>query len=294
MKKKLISIGLMLILCLSMASVSGYAAENAAKPAKVYLVPGSYFTANGETAYHTLTTGAEKLTEAQEAEIYTENVYLATGDAGSALPAPEAGKDSRAFNGWWYTLDAVVTYTETVPQSKTDLFLYADWRAELSQPMDPVNPDGDVEEKLEHYMQVTHKDGSTEQIEMFVSVPDAANVFQRKQYYNEYFVLYPGDEIEFFHSGLYGSKEPVRVPQMVYGKYYIKLEGTAFTQTSHYLKVYDKVTGKEIGGDMTESQIPVFRCVADEAKYYRMFNKFYDSGGSYMIYMEWLQQYTVN
>lgn len=281
-----------LLVMVGMTSFTGYAAEPKDTATAVYLVPGSYYEA-GNKVLNTVTSGAEKLSEEQAAALFTENVYCATGAAGEKLPIPATTNDNVTFNGWWYTEHAEVTYTETVPKTTAPVFLYADWRAALSQPMNPVNPEEGIEKKLENYMEITHVDGSVEQIEIFVSVPDAANVFKRKQFYNEYFVLYPGDTFEFFLSGIYLGDGPQRVPQPVMGNYMVQLESTAYTTTRNYIRTLDKATGEEIGGKMKEGQIPFWKCIAPEARVYRMFNKFYDAGGSYFIYMEWLKQYTV-
>ena len=46
-----------------------------------------------------------------------------------------------SFNGWWAIVDATVTYFDVVPDVTESIYLYADWRADLSQRKDPVKPE---------------------------------------------------------------------------------------------------------------------------------------------------------
>lgn len=138
--KKMIALFTMLALSVSTFSfmLGASAADNAAESAEVYLVPGYYYDdTSGEKQYNTVT-GATKLTEEQEAAIFTENVYLA-GESGEVLPDPQSEREDWSFHGWWYTVDAEIVYTETVPDAGTeDVFLYADWRNDFSLPSEPV------------------------------------------------------------------------------------------------------------------------------------------------------------
>lgn len=251
-----------------------------AETATVYLVPGSYKDSNGETVYNTVA-GATKLTDGECTAIHTPNAYLCETEAGKALPAPATTKTGVTFNGWWTIEDAEVVYHDTLPEVTQTLFLYADWRAELSQPKDPVNPPEETQEVLKDYLEITRKKtGKTEKVGLFVSATDVPNAVQAGyggpvQFYNEWFYLSPGDTLKVYVSGVYGSQAagPMIAPQLRNGKEGTQLE---ISGTSN--------TGQFIRSSRTEEK--VFDCVATAEHPYRVYIKFYDAGGTMTIYME--------
>ena len=171
--KKILALALTSILLLGGAGVSASAAAPVraqADSGKIYLVPGTY-SADGTKAENTVASGADKLDKAACDKINTENAYLCTLAEGEELPAPASTRTDKqgnpyAFNGWWSIVDATVTYFEKVPAASETMFLYADWRADLSQRKDPVAPDeGDVV-LPKHYMSI--KRAATEKIHCLI------------------------------------------------------------------------------------------------------------------------------
>lgn len=260
----------------------------------MYLVPGYYYDdTSGEKQYNTVT-GATKLTEEQEAAIFTENVYLA-GESGEVLPDPQSEREDWSFHGWWYTVDAEIVYTETVPDAGTeDVFLYADWRNDFSLPSEPVPPPaGDEEETMRNYMRITHSDGDVEYIELFESVPDALNAYKKVQFYNEYFLFSPGDVVEFWVSGIYPGEGATRAPQTVVGSFSIKLESTDYSNTLAYLERVDPETGNPMYiNEPTDGAF--FRYHDEQAKVFRIYMRFHDGGGNLNVYLEHLPQYSAD
>lgn len=294
--KKMIALFTMLALSVSTFSfmLGASAADNATESAEVYLVPGYYYDdTSGEKQYNTVT-GATKLTEEQEAAIFTENVYLA-GESGEVLPDPQSEREDWSFHGWWYTVDAEIVYTETVPDAGTeDVFLYADWRNDFSLPSEPVPPPaGDEEETMRNYMRITHSDGDVEYIELFESVPDALNAYKKVQFYNEYFLFSPGDVVEFWVSGIYPGEGATRAPQTVVGSFSIKLESTDYSNTLDYLERVDPETGNPMYIN-EPSDGAFFRYHDEQAKVFRIYMRFHDGGGNLNVYLEHLPQYSAD
>lgn len=243
--------------------------------AAVYLVPGE----GGSVA------NAAKLSDGERQALFLETDAYLAGNAGAALPAAtttRTGADGAvlAFNGWWTIVDATVTYYETVPEVKEPTFLYADFRADLSQRKDPVNPPADAEVAVEHYLKIhraaTDKD---EIVGLFVSATDVPNAVQAGyggpvQFYNEWFELAPGDTMEVYVSGVYAPAAggPKIAPQERNFKLGVDLEYNSVNRTGDYLTQDGVVTR--------------YRCKASATHIYRIYIKFYDAGGWMTIYME--------
>ena len=296
MKKKIAILATLMLALVGIFSFAlpGIAQEGTASAGKVYLVPGIYYDAgvSGGKAYNTIDVGAEKLTAEQEAEIFVENVYFA-GETGSLLPEPSPDRPDWSFRGWWYTLDAEVAYTETVPETGAeDIFLYADWRNDFSLPSEPVPPAPEEEIQMRNYMRITHSDGTVEQIELFESVPDALNAYKKVQFYNEYFMLRPNDVVEFWVSGIYGD-EAKRAPQPVVGLFSIQLENTAYSSTVRYLQRIDPETGEAMYINKAADGA-YFRYIDEQAKVFRIYSRFHDAGGNLNVYLEHLPQYSAD
>ncbi len=296
MKKsmKIFTMGLAAALAFGMTAGSVAIAETsengaARDAAKIYLVPGEYAAVE---------TGATKLTEEQCAEIFTPNAYLCEVAAGEKLPAATTEREGYTFNGWWGIENATVTYYETVPSAAKTTFLYADFRTALSQPRDPIVPEEGAVQEYAHYMEVTRAaTGEKERIPLFVSGTDVPNAEQAGyggpvQFYNEWFQMSEGDDVQFFISRVYGNL-PVVAPQGVAGKRKITLENSGTSSTSSNIKclVKGEIPENAFSGDysVATNGEPALRCVRAGENNYRIYIKFYDNGGTMTIYMEKLK-----
>lgn len=192
-----------------MSRYSGDIAAAAESAGQVYLVPGEGNTLEGTP----LTAEEASALHMEEGE----KVYAA-GAAGSVLPTPATTKTDSlgagyVFNGWWTIMNAEVTYCETVPAVEETTFLYADFRAPLSQKRDPVAPSGGTGGSTpENYMRVTRAaTGEVELIPLYVSGTEVSNAEHAGhsgpvQWYNEWFVMEPGDTVSYWFSHLYGAQ----------------------------------------------------------------------------------------
>ncbi len=292
MKKsiRIITMGLAAALTLGMTAGSMATAETSeTDTAKLYLVPGEYAAVE---------TGATKLTDEQCKEIFTPNAYLCEAGAGEKLPVATTEREGYTFNGWWGIEDATVTYYETVPSIEKTTFLYADFRTALSQPRDPIVPDEGAVQEYEHYMEITRAvTGEKERIPLFVSGTDVPNAEQAGyggpvQFYNEWFQMSEGDDVQFFISRVYGNL-PVLAPQGVVGKRKITLENSGTSSTSSNIKclVKGEIPENAFSGDysIATNGEPALRCVREGENNYRIYIKFYDNGGTMTIYMEKLK-----
>lgn len=249
----------------------------------IYLVPGTY-TENGTVAENVISSGATKLTESECGEIFTDNAYICNLSAGDKLPVPQSTRkdkdgNSYSFNGWWTIVDATVTYFDTVPDTEETTFLYADWRADLSQRKDPVITDESTAVQPEYYMSILRKETQkTEIVRLYVSGTDASSALQfgygaPVQFYNDWFELSEGDEITVYTKGLGGSEKPCVSPIEVNGKCEITFDKSATenNDTADYL---------ERTGDTTVTY------TASETKHFRIYVKFYDEGATMTVYMQ--------
>ena len=286
--KKILALALtgILLTGVSGVAVSANASENNASSAEnaVYLVPGTYLE-EGIKVENVISSGAEKLSDEENLAIFTENAYLCTLAEGEELPQPSStrtDKDGNAysFNGWWTIVGATVTYFEAVPASSEKMFLYADWRADLSQRRDPVAPEEVPSVLPKHYMSVKRAStGESEIITLNIAGTDVPNAYDLGygapvQIYNDWFELNPGDEITVFTAGIEGSEEAVKAPVAVSGKSTITLEASALesNNTADYLEKADS-------GDKVV-------CKADRTAHYKIYIKFYDSGSTMTVYMQ--------
>ncbi len=259
--KKLLSIAMAtaLVATCATAAIGASAAEGAApapaqETAQVYLVPGSWYdAASKETKYNTVE-GLTALTTEEKQALHLEegpNVYKA-GAAGTELPDPVTEKKDKegepfVFQGWWYIENATVTYAETVPEVKEDLYLYADFRAALSQRHEPAAPTEQVGGGEKNFMLITHEDGTEDIVPLLVSGTDAWAVDDMGygtpvQFFNEYFTLRKNDRIKVYLTNIdpeNGDKEPVAYPKPLVGpsyKYFPNmLEASGSNRTSNYL-----------------------------------------------------------
>lgn len=259
--KKLLSIAMataLAVTCTAGIAAGTAAAEvtpaPAAETAQVYLVPGSWYDAAAKTTKYNTVEGATALSADEKTALHLEaapNVYKA-GAAGTTLPTPatthtDAEGEPFVFQGWWYIEDATVTYTETVPSVKEDLYLYADFRAALSQRHEPAAPTEQGGGGEKNFMLVTHEDDTTDVVPLLVSGTDAWAVDDMGygtpvQFFNEYFTLRKNDRIKVYLTNVdpeNGDAEPVAYPKLLVGpsyKYFPNaLEASGSNRTSNYL-----------------------------------------------------------
>ena len=265
-------------------------AENkAAEQNNLYLVPGTY-VADGDTVENVISAGAEKLTDEQCGKIFTPNAYLCTLTKGAKLPVPTSEKVDKdgtpyAFNGWWTIVDATVTYFETVPEITETTFLYADWRADLSQRKDPIVPDESTAVQPLHYMSIKRKEtGATEIVSLRVSGTDMMNAETLGygapvQLYNGWFDLNPGDVITVYTAGFDGATEAQVAPLAQSGRE-ISLEssGDLSNVTADYLEVNKSLK-------LTNNLTVTYK-ESLTARPFRIYIKFYFGGLTMAIYME--------
>lgn len=274
--KKIFTIGLsasLIAACFTGTALTAAAAEMpapAAETAQVYLVPGA---GNALTGLET----------ADASALHMEgNVYIAPA-AGSALPTPTTTKtddegDAFTFNGWWYIVDATVTYTATVPEVKEDTYLYADFRADLSQRKDPVAPQGGEAQEDKNYLIITHADGTEDKIPLLISGTDVADAMDAGygspvQFFNEWFTLQKGDLIKVYVTGIYEGDDPVWAPK----DGGVTFEGGGKSVSSDWVGTYDRT------GGYTMYYIP------EETHIFRVYIKFKSSGKTMTFYIEKLK-----
>ena len=274
--------------------------------ASVYLVPGSYVDYQGDGEKHmNAIAGATKLSEAEVSALHMEGDIYKAGAAGTALPEATTTQKDRTgtlytFNGWWTIVDAEVTYFTEVPAVEETTYLYADFRAALSQSRDPINPDAGAETTLpRHYMKVTRAEtGKVEYIPLLVSGTDVANAVQAGyggpvQFYNEWFTLEPGDLVSYYFTGVYGATataapRPGGSPRMCA----ITMESSgAYGATAAYMVSVnpDAPRSNVFFNCYTKNEAPVLSytgAAATKAYIFRCYIKFYDQGGTMTLYME--------
>ena len=261
----------------------------AAESNNLYLVPGTYASDAG-TVENTIASGATKLSDEACAEIFTPNAYLCNLAKGAKLPSPSServDKDGNAytFNGWWTIVDATVTYFETVPEISETTYLYADWRADLSQRKDPIMPDESTVVKPLHYMSIERAEtGETEIVTLRVSGTDMRNAEtlgygEPVQLYNGWFELNPGDTITVYTAGLDGATEAQVAPLAQTGRG-INLEssGDLTNITADYLEVNKSM--------ILKNNLTVTYKQSLQTRAFRIYIKFYSGGKTMAVYME--------
>ncbi|MDE7082914.1 MAG: hypothetical protein K2O89_04335 [Clostridia bacterium] len=255
----------------------------------LYLVPGTYVS-GGQKVENTISSGATKLTDDECAEIFTENAYLCTLAKGATLPVPSSSREDKdgnafIFNGWWTIVDATVTYYDKVPNLSGTTYLYADWRAEVSQPKDPIIPDDFVEIEPVHYMSIARASGETDIVTLRKTSTDMDNAETLGynypvELYSLGFELNPGDVITVYTTGLEDSEKAVISPVLDSNKNRnIQLEssGDGSNVTADYLEA------ASLDNWRTK---PTMTCIADEVGYYNVYIKYYAGGSIMAVYME--------
>ena len=220
----LCSFGVIFATALTADNAKTQASAPAAAQGNVYLVPGVY-KQDGKKLANTVPSGAKKLTQSECDAIFTENAYLCTLSAGATLPTPTSKRvddkgNAFTFNGWWSIVDATVTYFDKVPTTTEDFFLYADWRADLSQRKDPISPEDQAASK--HYMIITHTDGSEDKLTLRASRTDMFPTAEKLGYgyateLSGSLTLQPGDVLKVYTVGLTKDVEAVLAPVSING-----------------------------------------------------------------------------
>ena len=295
--KKFLALTLICLLLLGTTGVviatalpsDGTDAKATASSQTLYLVPGTYMSGGVKVA-NTISSGATKLSQEDCDAIYTDNAYLCDLAVGATLPIPTSERVDKegnpyTFNGWWAIVDATITYFDKVPAETVTKFLYADWRADLSQRRDPIDPD-DEEAETFHYMEVQRATGETDKIILRAGPTDMLNAEQlgygyAVQLYAYKFELRPGDKITVYTIGLLAGDEPKVAPIAQSSSDHREISLESSTQngnvTANYLTV----------------NVPSFwrspctiTCTADVARYYDVYIKFFSGGTTMAIYME--------
>lgn len=256
---------------------------------KLYLVPGTYVSGGGRIE-NTVPSGARKLTGDECDEVFTENAYICELAEGAALPVPASSRTDKdgnayAFNGWWTIVDATVTYFDKVPALTETTFLYADWRADLSQRKDPVIPDSGVEIEPNHYMTVKRAaTGDTEKITLrkaFTNMTSAENLGYQfaVELVAEGFELSPGDVITVYTTGLTNDEKAVITPILDANEQReIQLEasGDDSNDTNDYLTA-------DAG---SKRRAPVITYIGEETGTFNIYIKYFSKGSTMAVYME--------
>ncbi len=297
--KKFLTVAVSAVLafgCISGAAYSETHAEaaGATEEHAVYLVPGSYTDKKtGQTVYNTVD-GATKLTDEESEAISTPNVYRFDGEA---LPEPATTREGVVFNGWWTIEDAEIVYHETAPETSKTVYLYADWRADLSQPKDPIIPDEGEEVVYAHYMEITRAlTGKKEKVQLFVSGTDVPNAVQAGyggpvQFYNEWFLLEPGDMVRIYVSKVYGA-EPTLAPQLRGARKITMESGWLKPQTDDATSQTNGFPGdyaNSIHGEprmLYSGKKTPYSTEEPQAHHCRIYVKFYDNGGTMTVYVQ--------
>ncbi|MBD5585101.1 MAG: hypothetical protein HDQ88_08460 [Clostridia bacterium] len=290
--KKILALALSSMLVISGAVAFSACNTEEEKPAQdnLYFVPGTYVS-DGVKIENTLSNGATKLSDDVCAEMNTENVYQCTLPAGANLPVPTSQRKDKddnlySFNGWWAIVNATVTYYDTVPTVTETTFLYADWRADLSQRRDPIIPEGWVEVEPDHYLMVKH--AGVDELERVTMREQATNMMSAEELGYGYPVelciqgleLKPGDMFTVYTTGLSEAEEAEKAPvEDKDGRRSIQLEASTEkdNDTADYLSAPTLTTWR------TE---PILTYLGTETGYYNIYIKFFSGGSTMTIYLE--------
>ena len=287
--KKILALLLSSILVISCASVLA-ACSGGPVQENLYFVPGTY-VADGERVENGLPKGGTKLTDEECAEMNTENVYRCKLRAGKKMPKPTTqrkDKDDNAytFNGWWTIVNATVTYYDRVPTVTETTFLYADWRADLSQRKDPVIPEPGQEKVPDHYIMLTHEgEAEAERVTIrhkstdMMSAEDLGYGYP-VELYIQGLELKPGDKFTVYTKGLVDSDKAEEAPVLdEKEKRSITLDasGDGSNDTADYLQV-PVLSHYSVQPEITY--------LGTEAGLYNMYIKFYSGGSVMAVYLE--------
>ncbi len=257
----------------------------------VYLVPGTY-TSGGKKKLNTITaSGVKKLTDEECEAIYTENAYVCTRAKGEKLPKPQSTRKDKegnayTFNGWWAIVDATVTYFDTVPDTSEVLYLYADWRADLSQRMDPVNPEEGQKVEPNHYLILKHEDGTEEKVTLLrgftnLSTAETLGYAFAAELKVEGLDLQPGDSFMVYTTGLNKNSTTAELSPIKGSDQMWSIELEASGQKENDTKDY---LSAETRAYYTVD--PVITYISETAGTYNLYIKYFSKGSKMAVYME--------
>jgi len=258
---------------------------------KLYLVPGTYKSAGEKKLNTIVASGTKKLSDGECEEIFTENAYVCTKAAGEKLPTPRSTRKDKegnayVFNGWWSIVEGTVTYFKTVPELAETTFLYADWRADLSQRKDPIIPDEGEKAEPNHYLMLKHADGTEERVTLIRGFTNLSNAETLGYAFAaeikiEGLDLKPGDSFMVYTTGLVKDSDKAELSPIGGSNqmWTIDLEasGEKDNDTNTYLSA---LTSAYFTVD------PVITYKYETAGTYNLYIKYFSKGSKMAVYME--------
>ena len=258
---------------------------------KLYLVPGTY-KSDGSKKLNTITSsGVKKLTDEECEEIFTENAYVCTKAEGEKLPTPRSTRRDKdgnayAFNGWWAIVDGTVTYYETVPKAGEQTFLYADWRADLSQRKDPVIPEEGEKVEPNHYIILKHADGTEEKVTLIRGFTNLSNAETLGYSYPaeikvEGLDLKPGDSFTVYTTGLVKDSDKAELSPIGGSNLMWSIDLEASGE-----KINDTKTYLSAASTAYYTVDPVISYIYETSGTYNLYIKYFSGGSKMAVYME--------
>ncbi len=258
---------------------------------KLYLVPGTYMSAGEKKLNTIVASGMTKLTDAECAEIFTENAYVCNKATGEKLPTPRStrkDKDGNAyvFNGWWSIVEGTVTYFKTVPELSETTFLYADWRADLSQRKDPVIPEEGEKAEPNHYLMLKHGDGTEERVTLIRGFTNLSNAETLGYAFAaeikiEGLDLKPGDSFMVYTTGLVKDSDKAEISPIGGSNQMWTIDLEASGEKDNDTKTYlSAPTSAYYTVD------PVITYKYETAGTYNLYIKYFSKGSKMAVYME--------
>lgn len=268
------------------------AEQPASAQGNLYLVPGTYIS-GGKKKMNTITaSGVRKLTDVECNELYTENAYICSRAKGEKLPKPKSTRKDKdgndySFNGWWAIVDATVTYFDVVPDVTESIYLYADWRADLSQRKDPVKPEEGDKVEPNHYMVLKHADNTEERITLLrgftnLSTAETLGYAFAAELKVEGLELKPGDSFMVYTTGLVKDSNKAELSPIggaIDQMWSIDLEksGEKENDTADYLSAETRAY---------YTVDPVITYVCETEGVYNLYIKYFSKGSKMAVYME--------
>lgn len=257
----------------------------------LYLVPGTFMSAGKKRTNTIVASGVKKLTDDECAEIFTENAYLCTKATGDKLPVPKSTRKDKngndyTFNGWWTIIDATVTYFETVPNLTETTYLYADWRADLSQRMDPVIPEEGEKVEPNHYIILKHVDGTEEKVTLIrgftnLSTAETLGYAFAAEIKVEGLDLQPGDSFTVYTTGLVKDSTKAELSPIGGSNQMWSIDLEASGDKDNDTKTY---LSAKTSAYYTED--PVITYIYETSGTYNLYIKYFVGGSKMAVYME--------
>ena len=172
-----------------------------------------------------------------------------------------------------------------MPEISETTFLYADWRADLSQRMDPVEPDPGVYVEPNHYMLINPGTENEQKITLRHKGSEMSTALDlgygyAVELYTMQLSLKAGDKIEIYTTGLIKDKEePDLAPILGESnkrEVYLDFNAEKGNYTSDYL---DKTDG-------TKRSKPTITVKEGVDEKFNVYIKFFGDGSLMWIYLE--------